>query len=243
MDHPNVPPTAEQAPLEELARRIRAALQASCQERRNALRRDLDIGDMLTEAQAQVTTGWKRWLRENCFLSERTALLYQQLARHRAEIEAEIERVGELSLRAAVRLISKSAPKYTPKKPEFVVAWNKATDSELTQAFTALGDKGLRRFMGVMPAEWRAEIENRVGQKRAKDGQPFLKGGAVLRKALSLAKTARTPGISAAVANSNHHEAIAALDQLNALLAAADADLNDIDLIAKPASESRRRAA
>jgi hypothetical protein len=104
--------------LDDLARRIRAALQASRPERCNALHHDLDIGDMLTEVQAQVTTGWKRWLRENCFLSERTALLYQQLARHRTEIEAEIERVGELSLRAARRLIAKPDKENPPNEKQ-----------------------------------------------------------------------------------------------------------------------------
>jgi len=80
-------------PLEDLARQVRAGLELARRERCNALHHDLDVGDALLEAQARVSTGWKRWLRENCFLSVRTALLYQRLARHRDEIEAEIERV------------------------------------------------------------------------------------------------------------------------------------------------------
>jgi hypothetical protein len=90
--------------LDALAAAVRTALQASRQDRCNALRHDLDAGDALIEAQARVSSNWKRWLRDNCFLKVRTAMLYQQLAGHRAEIEAEIERVGELSLRAAIRL-------------------------------------------------------------------------------------------------------------------------------------------
>ena len=102
--------------LAELAQRIRAALQASRADRCNALHHDLEVGEALVEAQNHVTTGWKHWLGENCSLSVRTAMLYMQLARHRAEIEAEIERVGgELSLRAAVRLVTKKKP----LEPEF----------------------------------------------------------------------------------------------------------------------------
>ena len=82
--------------LAELAQRIRAALQASRADRCNALHHDLEVGEALIEAQNHVTTGWKHWLGENCSLSVRTAMLYMQLARHRAEIEAEIERVGEV---------------------------------------------------------------------------------------------------------------------------------------------------
>src|SRR5262245_12345760 len=90
--------------LEDLAAVIRKARRASHAERCNALHHDLDAGDALLAAQKRVSSNWKQWLRENCFLSVRTAMLYMQLARHRAEIEAEIERVGGLSLRAAIRL-------------------------------------------------------------------------------------------------------------------------------------------
>src|SRR5262245_45619571 len=98
---PNVQDSYRSVSLEDLARQIRAGLELARRERCNALHRDLDIGDALLEAQARVSSGWKRWLRENCFLSVRTALLYQRLARHRTEIEAEIERVGEVGLPAA----------------------------------------------------------------------------------------------------------------------------------------------
>jgi hypothetical protein len=145
------------------------------------LHRDLDIGDMLIEAQGRVSSGWKRWLRENCFLSVRTAMLYMQLARHRAEIEAEIERMGELSLRAAIRLIAKSdtTKKKKTKKAEptaaIIAAMNKATDVELTEALIALS---FDRFMQVMPAEWRPKIEARLGGQiiaRAKAQHPNIR--------------------------------------------------------------------
>jgi hypothetical protein len=40
----------------------------------------------------------------------RTAFLYQQLARHRSEIDSEIARTGEMSLREAVRFIAARSP-------------------------------------------------------------------------------------------------------------------------------------
>jgi hypothetical protein len=77
-------------------------------------------------------TNWKKWLRDNCFLSVSTAQLYQQLARHRDEIEAEVERTGvELGVRAARRLISKSKPR-NPTSGS-LTAPDKETDLNLPQ--------------------------------------------------------------------------------------------------------------
>jgi len=97
---------ANQADLRTLAKTVRTAHQAVGTAMRNAVTHSLDAGDALIEAQGLVPAGqWGRWLRENCFLSTRTAQLYMQLAVHRTEIEVELERVTSLSLRAARRLI------------------------------------------------------------------------------------------------------------------------------------------
>ena len=55
--------------LDALAARIRTALEAARVARSNALDRALDAGDALNMAQSCVSSGWKRWLRTNCFLS------------------------------------------------------------------------------------------------------------------------------------------------------------------------------
>jgi hypothetical protein len=95
-------------PLDELADRIRERLKDAKTALANALAAALDAGDDLIAAQLRVTdTPWQRWLKDNCFLSLSSAKLYMQLARHREEIEAAIEQAGELSLRAARRLIAK----------------------------------------------------------------------------------------------------------------------------------------
>src|SRR5512132_3943034 len=78
-----------------------AAQQAGC----NALHQALDAGDALIRIQQQVTgCPWKKWLAANCSIPVRTALLYVRLAKHRGEIEAQLE---ELSIRGALRLITK----------------------------------------------------------------------------------------------------------------------------------------
>ena len=108
--------------LDLLAASVRTGLSKIRTEMRNALRAALDIGDALVAARELVVAktespgAWGRWLRANCFLSVRTAQLYIQLANHRTEIEAEIQRVADLSLRAARRLIA--PPKEKTPKPE-----------------------------------------------------------------------------------------------------------------------------
>jgi hypothetical protein len=196
----------------------------------------------LNEARNRVSTGWKQWLKNNCFLAVSTAQLYQQLAHHRAEIEDAMERVPELSLRAARRLISKPAETISkPKKLDLLIAWNRASEDERT---AALSNVDILEFFRVMPPDWRSQIEARVINLRAETGNPVLKITAVLRKALSLIKTANTPGISAAVASSNKHEALAALQQLAVLLVRGGFDLNDITVsTTKAAPKTRRRAA
>jgi crossover junction endodeoxyribonuclease RuvC len=96
----------QQERLETLAERIRAACQAAQKAWSNALGHALDAGDALNEAQRHVLIGWKPWLEEN-HICVSTAQLYQQLARHRAELEAEMARVPGLGLRMGRKLIAK----------------------------------------------------------------------------------------------------------------------------------------
>jgi len=106
----------EGVPLEDLAYQIRTGIKDLKGALGNALRIALDVGDALAAARKRVPSRkWQSWLRENCLLSVRTANLYVELAGHRDEIEAEIDRAGEMSLRAAKRLISKR-PEDAPDK-------------------------------------------------------------------------------------------------------------------------------
>jgi hypothetical protein len=211
--------------LEGLARRIRDGLVAARKDRCNALHHDLAVGDALNAAQSCVSTGWKRWLREHCFLSVRTAMLYQQLARHRAEIEAEIERVGELSLRAAMRLITKPSPRgdRSPPKPALnSAAWARATPEERRRFLEAIG---LLPLLSALPPAWRNEIEQRARRKSAatssKLNDTLTKA---LRTALSLQLGARKDELAVGIAN--------ALNGILNKLQAEGLELHDIEIIA-----------
>jgi hypothetical protein len=111
----HIAPSAQQDNLAALAERIRTELHAAKTAWHNALGHALNVGQALLDAQGLVQGNWKRWLRGHCSLSVSTAQLYQQLARHRDEIEAEISRAPTLSLRAARRLITKQKPEHKPK--------------------------------------------------------------------------------------------------------------------------------
>ena len=173
----------EDKSLAELAQMIRESMDHARTAWSNALGHGLDAGDALNAAQEQVAnkqvTNWKKWLRDNCFLSVSTAQLYQQLARHRDEIEAEVERTGvELGVRAARRLISKSKPR-NPKKTKTsgsLTAPDKETDAGSTAAlvqepviertnaeWTAdLKRLGFERFLLVIPPEFIPRLQDRL---------------------------------------------------------------------------------
>jgi hypothetical protein len=239
------PCAVSQAKLDELAHRIRTEHQAAQAAWSNALGHVLNAGDALIEVQDRgVSTNWKCWLRDNCFLAVSTAQLYMQLARHRAEVEAEMARLPALSLRAARRLIAaptERTPKPKKSIPDLLTAWRAATDSERTHA---LADIPIDEFYAAMPSNWRTNIESRVIKLHVGGAEPLIKVTQILRKTLSLIKTAtETPNIAPVVAASNEKEAIAGLRQLNVVLAAADLDLNEVAIVHSIVKARRRRAA
>jgi hypothetical protein len=156
--------------LDELARRVRDARKAAQEAGATVLHRYLDAGDALNEAQKRVTTGWKKWLKQDCSLSVRTAFLYQQLANHRAEIEvhAATEQAGDLSLRAAVRLISKPRSAQ-PRDGDLSGRGGdgleepapELTDEQVLAALTA-ANRGVGWFIANMPAGWREVLQARL---------------------------------------------------------------------------------
>jgi hypothetical protein len=118
-------------------------------------------------------------------MSVRSALVYQQLANHRDEIEAEIERSGEIGLRAALRLIAKRENPKKPSKPkkssfDALNWWTRASHADRTRLLEAVTLAGL---IGAMPPSMRKELE-----RRAKRGKPTLDNTDVkLTKALHIA--------------------------------------------------------
>jgi hypothetical protein len=128
---PNLSLSPEQELLA-LAETICNKCKAVAETARVTLRAALAAGAALNQAKALVPLGgWKRWLKDNCFMSVRTAQLYQQLADHRDEIEAEESRVPDLSLCAARRLIAK------PKSEAHTTTDTAATTDTASPADTA----------------------------------------------------------------------------------------------------------
>ena len=155
----NTPKTPTHQLLDALAAKIRAAFEDARKHRCSALQCSIDAGDALLQAQAQVTTGWTRWLRTNCGASERTGFICMKLAKYRAELEVRLRRGEELSVRAALRLISKLEGKDKPRI-KLPTKLRSKSDSEITAALIELT---LERFLQVMPGEWRAKIQRHAG--------------------------------------------------------------------------------
>jgi hypothetical protein len=185
-----------------------------------------------------VTGNWKRWLRESCFLGVSTALLYQRIARHRAEIETKAKEDPSFSLRAARQLITKEPKGATKKqkapprpKPTLQAAWNKAAPSERS---AVLAQMPLADLLQILPPALRARFYasgKAASGEETPDSEPFLKASETLRRAISLLKHPSAP---------NSHEAAAALQALSRMLGGFDID--DITIIRKHAKAKRRAA-
>jgi len=226
--------------LDQLALRIREAQQAVQTAGATALRHALEAGDALIEAQSRVTTNWKKWLRDNCFLSVRTAQLYQQLARHREEIEAAIAQAGELSLRAACRLITpprSNKPKRTKTKND-AFAWWSVANNEMRQQL--LDRIGLVSLLTALSPELRKELERRVANLRGSgNAHSHSKLTTALRTALSHLASADAPQTSKPVAQSQE---LAALNALRGIVRL-HAEFHDLTVSVQTENTRRRRTA
>jgi hypothetical protein len=128
----------------------------------SALAEAMDAGDALTEIKRRKLIRHGQWedFYSRTVGSKQTASVYITLAEHRALIEAaNVQRAGRLTIREALKLISKRQNPRTPrpKSPLNLSAWS---DEELT---TALAELGIDRFLRVMPDEWRPKIQARAG--------------------------------------------------------------------------------
>ena len=162
--------------LEQLANEVRAAHTAVGHAARNVLEHALTAGEALLKAKATVPHGrWLPWLKSECDLSERMAQNYMAIAQGRDTI-AKTQRVADLSLRGALRLLKPPSPK---------TSGNRTTPTKATKftSFDALGwwagatlearrhfldGVGLDPFMAAMPETWRAKLEHHA----ASNGEP-----------------------------------------------------------------------
>ena len=90
--------------LTDLAVRIRREHEAAANQVRRGLEHGINAGRLLLEAKAQVEHGqWLEWLRDYCYIPERTSQLYMRLAVHAEEFKS----ATVADLRGAVALIAK----------------------------------------------------------------------------------------------------------------------------------------
>jgi hypothetical protein len=217
--------------LEVLLIRVRdlhcAAQQAGC----NALHQAMNAGDTLIQIQKQVAgSPWKKWLAANCSVPVRTAMLYIQLAQHRKEIESHL---GELSIRGALRLISKAKP-MTKKKSSgnsqitlqaLQALWAKLSEQELARFCDDIGVPGFRKIWSL--SFHRALLDSVRIEKF--EARPDGKMTVALWTALSLLVSIDDPGSSDIVRKANIHALLTALRTVDRTVRAAG-NLRDVAL-------------
>ena len=235
--------------LDELAAQIREADRAVRAAESNALDSAYVAGERVLKVRGRVPN-LRRWLEENGFAVS-TMFLYLKLFLNREKIEAARKDSPHLSLRAAVRLIGKKriAGAKTSGRTDAgsggpqddvakVLAVFDAVPAEAIKA--ALEKRGFAWFLKRMPASWIPLLMARVAhlpRKSDETDEPFLRGSEVLRRALSLVMIASDPKTTPAVAASNEKEAVAALRQLNFVLAGAHIDT--VTIVRKHAKANR----
>jgi hypothetical protein len=111
--------------LDRLIQRVKVNLKAMSEASANVLAHAMAIGDNLITARKTLIPErrWGKWLKEEFEISRGHAHNYCQLARHRALIEANVQRVGQsgghLTLRGALRLIAPPRPT-SPSRPKML---------------------------------------------------------------------------------------------------------------------------
>jgi hypothetical protein len=96
--------------LPDLAARIRAEHEATSSALKSSVGHAIAAGELLLEAKELLKHGqWLPWLAEHCAISERTAQLYMRCAKNRAAIEANTQRVADLTINEAAALLMLSS--------------------------------------------------------------------------------------------------------------------------------------
>jgi hypothetical protein len=241
---PDSTPSSEFNPgtstLDLLAERIRVGHAGVRSASANALAVALDVGDALLEARNRVSSGWERWLHESCHLALSTARLYQALAKHRPEIEAELEEDPEFSLRAARRLIApprSNEPKPAKAKNDAFAWWSAANNEMRRQLLDRIG---LLSLLTALSPGLRTELERRVANLRGSgNAHSHSKLTAAFRTALSHLAAADAPQTSRPVAQSQE---LAALNALRGI-ARIHAEFHDLTVGIQATEKARRRRA
>jgi len=92
--------------IAELTARLKAEHESACEAFRRGVLYAMNCGDLLNEIKAKLGYGnWEHWLKTESPVAPRTARRWQRLANHRAEIEANLPNLADLTVSAAEQLI------------------------------------------------------------------------------------------------------------------------------------------
>jgi hypothetical protein len=118
--------------LTTLAAAIQKEVKGACDSFRTGLLHAKRAGELLAKAKALCLHGsWLPWLTDKCGgISERTAQVYIQIADGWDEIEAKAQRITDLTINAARKLLSEPAADNDGKPTAAPVAAHGATQSE-----------------------------------------------------------------------------------------------------------------
>ena len=131
---------------------------------------------------------------------------------------------------------SNTGPAGKEPKPELAVVMAGMTDDELSKELPVA--LPFDRFLRILSQDWRAEIESRLSKRpHVATAEAFIRASEMLRRAISLVKIADASKTTPVVAASNEKEALAALRQLNVVLAGAGID--EVTIVHQHAKERR----
>ena len=240
--------------LDEFAAEIRAGHAAVQRAMSNALDTALHTGDVLLAAHDRISTGWIRWLEDECKINRKTAHLYTKLAGKRDEIEKARAQTPDLSLRGAYRLITKkpSNKLITTKpsiestsensnkgseEPELSPLDRLLTTTPASEVAEEFSKRDVPWLLERLPQPWIPTLTNRVANLPRTQDVPFIKASEVLRTALSAMGIADASKTTPPVAQSQQMVALNALRRLNVLLA--NAGIDEVTIIRMHAKETR----
>jgi hypothetical protein len=134
-------------------------------------------------------------------------------------------------------------PESNPKsKPDLLIAWQSATDSELTAALNAIP---LLDFLRVMPMAWRTALMARsVRLHDEQSGKPDPRISEILQTALSHVEVADQSKTGKPVAQGHEISALNELRMLLQVLSGIDRDPHDVGIVLKPrqTGQTKRRS-
>jgi hypothetical protein len=178
-----------QSDLDEIAADVRNKIELARMAWSNAVRHAMNAGDLLIAVQPKVSARgvpWKKWLKEYCSVAVSTAELYMRLARHRDQIETELQAKGQLSLRGARQLISTARrdedadndsdqagaadESENPPESETLVEHWRRSPGELAALLDAVGVTGI---LEAMSEEFGRLLRARLPAPKRKSDKPY----------------------------------------------------------------------